>query len=150
MLIAGPGIKSLIFMKNDNTYHIEDDINLEAEFAKIGFDYKTMLNSARFVNPWIFFLATEDTRNAGEKVCYSFVVVRYGNSYRRCIHQICAALVKSMPNSNQTKIIISKEYWDYNGPFPTRTKMHNDLINFQKSNSTWTDGCTSKLIIELN
>lgn len=137
-------------MKNDSTYNIEDDVNLKTEFAKIGFDYKIMLNSARFVNPWIFFLSVEDTYNEGEKVCFSFVVVRYGNSNHRCIHQICAALVKSMPNSNQTRIIISKEYWDYNGPFPSREKMYNDLINIQKTNNTWTNGWPSKMTIELN
>lgn len=137
-------------MKNDSTYNIEDDVNLEAEFAKIGFDYKKMLNSARYVNPWIFFLAAEDTYNEGEKVCFSFVVVRYGNSNHRCIHQICAALVKSIPNSNQTKVVISKEYWDYNGPFRTKEKMYDDLLTMEKANNSGKTFRLSNENFELN
>ena len=137
-------------MKNNSTHNIEDDVNLEAEFTKLGFDYKTMLNSARYVNPWIFFLSAEDTYNNGEKVFFSFVVVRYGNSNHRCIHQICAALVKSMPDSNRTKFIISKEYWDYNGPFPTKKKMYDDLLTIQKVNNNGRTLRLSKENFELN
>jgi len=137
-------------MKNNNAYNIEDDVNLEAEFAKIGFDYKTLLNSARYVNPWIFFLSTEDIYNEGEKVFFSFVVVRYGNSNHRSIHQITAALLKSLPSSNQTKILVSKEYWDYNGPFPTKEKMYDDLITIQKMNTCWKSSLLSRENFELN
>ena len=123
-------------MKNNGTNNIEDDVNLETEFAKIGFDCKTMLNNARHINPWIIFLSTEDTYINGTKIFFSFTVVRYGNSNHRSIHHITAALLKSVPNSNQTKILISKDYWDYNGPFPTKEKMYDDLIPIQTIKNT--------------
>lgn len=134
-------------MKNNSTNNIENDLNLETEFAKIGFNYKTMLDNAKYVNPWIIFLSADEAYNMNEKVFFSFTVVRYGNSNRYSIHQICAALLKAVPNSNQTKILISKDYWDYSGPFPTKQKMYTDLMAIQ---NTWKNFWPANENYELN
>jgi CTP:phosphocholine cytidylyltransferase-like protein len=110
---------------------IDDSGKLEMAFAKIGFDYKSMVNSARFVNNWTIIFSTEFVfryiQNDNEKIHFSFTVIRSGSNQEYCIHHIRATLLGSISNSNQTNIVIGKNYWNYNQPFPPKEKICDDI-----------------------
>jgi len=123
-------------MINRDNNDINDDIYLEKEFAKIGFDYKSILNSVRYINNWTIHMSAEEVfrynKSEKEKIYFLFTVIRSGAKYEFVIHQIEATLLTSVPNSNQTKIVVSKRYWNYNEAFPTKEKMCNDIYAMLK------------------
>lgn len=127
-------------MKNKDSNNIEDDLKLATEFANIGFDFKTMLNNARYVNLWTILLSADDQYCYAQNfytIVFSFTIIIYGNRGQRSIYHIRATLLKSKRNSNQSNILIAKDYWNYNGPLPTKEEICDDMATMLRK-TFWT------------
>jgi hypothetical protein len=123
-------------MTENNNYNVGDDFNLELEFASLGFDFKSMLNSIRYINEWSFLLTIQGffgyTGTNPDWYFFLFTVVQLEKQHHS-IYSIQATLLTSVPNLKRTRIIRTKEYWSDNDSLPTKQAIVNEFGKMRDS-----------------
>lgn len=116
-------------MKSERRYSMTNDLNLESEFSELGFDYKILLSTAKFINDWTIVLTSQHVfkyiENKPERLFLTFTLLKLGNDQDFSIYHIQAFLFTWLVNSTKTRLVISKEYWDK--PLPTKDQICNDI-----------------------
>ena len=126
-------------MKNQYTHKIDDDFNLAMEFAKLGFEYKNLLHTIRYVNDWTIVLTAQTvfkfTRNRLDKIYFLFTVIQLGSLHEYVIYHIQATSVTSLLYSSRTTMIVTKDYWITDNPLPTKENICEDIRSVLKADT---------------